>query len=57
MSENRDLRIRFIQFLKSLFAEARSIRERWKVGDYSLPYPLGLYPPSMPKLAEPLTIW
>jgi REP element-mobilizing transposase RayT len=57
MSENRDLRIRFIEFLKSLFAEARSIRERWKVGDYSLPYPLGLYPPSMPKLAEPLTIW
>ena len=35
MSENRDLRIRFIEFLKSLFVEARSIRERWKVGDYS----------------------
>ena len=28
-----------------------------KSGDYALPYPLGLYSPSMPKLAEPISIW
>ena len=57
LSESRDHRIRFIMFLKSLIAEARSVRERWRLGDYSLPYPLGLYPPSQPKLAEPLAAW
>jgi hypothetical protein len=43
--------------LKDLFAEARSVRERWRVGDYSLPYPMGLYPPPQPKLVEPLVVW
>ena len=57
LSEDRELRIEFVSFLKSLFAEARAIRERWKVGDYSLPYPLGLYSPNQPKLAEPLAAW
>lgn len=57
LSEDRELRIQFIMFLKDLFAKARAIRERWKVGDYSLPYPLGLYPPCQPKLGEPLAAW
>lgn len=57
LSENRKARVKFIQFLKELFDQARSIRERWKVGDFSHAYPLGLYPPSMPKLAEPLGRW
>lgn len=57
LSENRNARIKFIAFLKDLFELARSVRQRWKVGDYSQPYPLGLYPPSMPKLAEPFGAW
>jgi len=57
LSEDRSTRIDFINFLKDLYAEARKIAERWKLGDYALPFPLGLYPPSMPKLAEPLYIW
>lgn len=57
LTEKRSLRIEFIRFLKDLFDEAREVRKRWFLGDYSQPYPLGLYPPSMPKLAEPLTLW
>ena len=57
LSEDRSMRIDFINFLKDLYAKAKAVAERWKLGDYSLPYPLGLYPPSTPKLAEPLGIW
>ena len=57
LSEDRELRMQFITFLKNLITRARAVRERWRVGDYSLPYPLGLYPPSQPKLAEPLAAW
>jgi hypothetical protein len=57
LSEDRSTRIDFINFIKDLCAKAKAVAARWKLGDYSLPYPLGLYPPSMPKLAEPLGIW
>ena len=57
LCEDRDFRIRFIQFFKDLFSRARAVRAGWALGDYSEPYPLGLYPPSMPKLAELLNIW
>mgnify|MGYP003595450079 CR=1 FL=1 len=54
LSENRSLRIRFIDFFRELMSRAREIQQRWKVGDFSVPYPAGLYPPCMPKLVEPL---
>ncbi len=57
LSEKRHLRIQFISFLKNLFYEARLVRERWAMGDFSLKYPLGLYPPTVPKLAEPVDLW
>lgn len=57
LSEKRRIRIKFIEYLKVLFEKAREVQARWKVGDFSVPYPLGLYPPCMPKLAEPLSIW
>lgn len=57
LSENRALRIRFIGFLKDLYAKARQVAERWRIGDFSLPFPPGLYPPSVPKLQEPLAAW
>ena len=56
LAERRSIRQPFINFLKRLFARAREIRQRWFVGDFSLPYPMGLYPPSMVKLAEPVSI-
>lgn len=57
LTEDRPLRIKFISFLKELFDRARAVRARWAVGDYSDPYPMGLYPPSQPKLTEPLAAW
>jgi len=57
LSEKRSLRIEFINFLKELFCKARDVSARWGIGDFSDPYPPGLYPPAMPKRSEPLSIW
>lgn len=57
LSEKRSMRVKFIGFLKGLFQKARDVQARWALGDLSVPYPPGLYPPSFPKLAEPLSIW
>lgn len=50
-------RVRFITFLKDLFTKARRVTANWKLGDFSERFPLGLYPPSFPKLAEPISVW
>lgn len=57
LTEDRATRIAFISFIKSLYDKARAVAARWKLGDFSVPFPPGLYPPSMPKLIEPLHIW
>jgi len=57
LSEKRSVRKKFITFLKDLMAKARSVRERWYQGDFSVPYPPGLFPPSMPKLANAFGRW
>ena len=57
LSEDRSLRNTFIVFLKDIWSRARDIRKRWILGDYSIPYPMGLYQPALPKLSEPLTAW
>lgn len=57
LSESRKIRVRFIRFFRELMNRAREIRSMWNRGDFSLPYPLGLYPPCLPKLAEPLGAW
>jgi hypothetical protein len=54
LSEKRSVRLEFIRFFKALMQKARAVRERWKMGDVTVPYPPGLYPPSMPKLANAL---
>ena len=54
LSEKRSVRVEFIRFFKALMQKARAVRERWKLGDVTVPYPAGLYPPSMPKLANVL---
>jgi hypothetical protein len=54
LSEKRSVRAEFIIFFKALMQKARAVRERWKLGDVAVPYPPGLYPPSMPKLANAL---
>lgn len=57
LSENITVRRAFIRFLKHLMGEARRIYQKWKLGDFSESFPLGLHPPSMPKLAEVLNGW
>ncbi len=54
LSEKRSVRIEFIRFFKVLMQKARAVRERWKMGDVTVPYPHGLCPPSIPKLANAL---
>ena len=54
LSEKRSVRMEFIRYFRELMQTARAVRERWKLGDFSVPYPPGLYPPSMPKLANML---
>jgi len=57
LAEKRSLRNAFIDFFRELMARARRISFKWRLGDFSESYPLGLYPPSLPKLAEPLGAW
>jgi hypothetical protein len=52
LSEKRSVRVEFIKFFRGLMQKARAVREMWKLGDVTVPYPPGLYPPSMPKLAN-----
>lgn len=54
LSEDRAQRVEFINFLKDLYARASEVLQRWRQGDFSVPFPPGLYPPSFPKLVEPL---
>jgi hypothetical protein len=54
LSEKGRIRAVFIRYLKELMRKARVVRQRWKMGDVTVPYPPGLYPPSMPKLANAL---
>jgi REP element-mobilizing transposase RayT len=57
LSDDIKLRVEFIEFLKDLYAKARDVLAQWRQGNLSARFPLGLYPPCMPKLAEPLGLW
>ena len=46
------LRVLFIQFIKGLIAEAREVSRRWRQGDFSRAFPVGLFPPRFPRLAN-----
>ena len=47
-----DLRISYIAWAKNLKAKARSVYERWRLGDFSEAYPPGVFPPAVPKLSN-----
>ncbi len=46
------LRIKIIQTIKALVNEGRAIYLKWKEGYHSLRYPIGIYPPSMPRMGN-----
>jgi REP element-mobilizing transposase RayT len=52
LSDKRSLRFEYIRAFKKLRQAARRVLSMWRMGDMSVPYPPGLYPPSMPKLAN-----
>lgn len=52
ISHDIELRKKFINWIKSMIDRAKEILSRWKQGDFSQAFPLGLYPPAMPKQAE-----
>ncbi len=54
LSDERSIRIAYIRSLKRLKQEARRVLALWRMGDTTAKYPPGLYPPSMPKLANVL---
>jgi hypothetical protein len=51
------IRKKFVSTVKELVRRAREVFELWKSGDFSFAFPAGLFPPCMPKLVEPLTIY
>jgi REP element-mobilizing transposase RayT len=53
---DKALRKAFIQFVKGLISEARRTYQRWKMGDSQARYPIGLFPPCFPKIAEILPV-
>ena len=54
LSDDVKLRKEFIAWVKELLSQARQVYLRWKEGDFSVKYPSGLYPPSMPRRPEPV---
>jgi hypothetical protein len=53
-SHDRELRIQILAWMRKLYRKARAVFDRWKLGDYSVPFPMGLFPPSNIRLVEPL---
>ena len=52
LSERREVRQKFISAFKGLIKKAREVAKRWRLGDFSVPYPAGLHAPCMPRLAN-----
>jgi REP element-mobilizing transposase RayT len=51
---NIQVRIAFITFIKQLRARAKDVRLAWARGDFSTPFPAGLFPPCPPIIANML---
>jgi REP element-mobilizing transposase RayT len=49
---NIEVRLAFIAFVKQLLLQARDVRQAWARGDFSRPFPPGLFPPCPPILAN-----
>ncbi len=52
ISEDKSLRKDRVVLVRSLKEKGDAVYQRWKIGDTGMKYPLGLFPPSMPKLGE-----
>ena len=52
LASSKEIRIPFIEFAKSLFHQAREVTKAWRRGDFSLPFPPGLFPPPLLRTAN-----
>lgn len=46
------LRIEYIRYVKELISLGKEVYHKWKSGDLSVQYPIGLFPPRQPRLAN-----
>ena len=51
---NIPIRVAFIAFVKHLRAQAKEVRLAWARGDFTTPFPAGLFPPCPPIIANML---
>ena len=52
ISDDIPLRRATINDIRAREEEGREVVKRWSIGDFSVQYPLGLFPPSLPKRCE-----
>ena len=52
LASDKKLRVEYITFFKEIVARANEVYGRWKIGDYSVEYPPGLFPPARPRCAN-----
>jgi REP element-mobilizing transposase RayT len=52
ISQDVELRKRFIEYVKHLFRKGREVFESWRAGDLTVPFPSGLFPPSLPVVSN-----
>ena len=52
LAASKNLRKQFIAHIESLKKLAKKVQVHWKLGDFSQAFPLGLFPPMLPKLAD-----
>lgn len=45
-------RIDFILYIQGLFEEGREVFEQWQAGNFHVLFPVGIYPPSMPRRGD-----
>jgi len=50
------LRVQYIAFFRACSDEARRVYQRWKKGDFSVPFPPGMFAPCMPRLANMVAV-
>ena len=52
LASDKNLRVEYITFFKEIVARANEVYAKWKIGDFSLEYPPGLFPPAHPRCAN-----
>lgn len=52
ISTQKTLRVKVIQYIKVLIEKGKKVLEEWRQGNTSLRFPVGLCPPSMPRMAN-----